>query len=50
MMAKGEYSIVLPNGDNRKYLTNGWELPFYKLGDLDSKIKSIERLILDECL
>ena len=50
MMATGGYSIVVPNEGNKEYLKNGENCLLYKLGDIDSAIKNIERLLSDELL
>ena len=50
MMATGGYSIVVPNGGNIEYLKDGENCLFYKLGDIDSAIKCIKRLINDSQL
>ena len=50
MMATGGYCIVAPNGGNKEYLKNGENCLFYKLGDINSAISNIERLISDENL
>ena len=50
MMATGGYSIVVPNGGNKEYLKNGENCLLYKLGDLDSAVRNIERLLTDEQL
>jgi glycosyltransferase involved in cell wall biosynthesis len=47
MMATGGYCIVIPNDGNIEYLKNEENCLFYKLGDIDSAIHSIERLISD---
>ena len=47
MMATGGYCIVVPNDGNIEYLKNEENCLFYKLGDIDSAIHSIERLISD---
>ena len=47
MMATGGYCIVVPNDGNIEYLKNEENCLFYKLGDIDSAIQSIERLISD---
>ena len=50
MMATGGYSIVAPNGGNKEYLKDGENCLFYKLGDINSALKCINRLISDEKL
>ena len=50
MMATGGYCIVVPNDGNIEYLKNEENCLFYKLGDIDSAIQSIERLISDKQL
>ena len=50
MMATGGYSIVIPTGGNVEYLINEKNCLFYKQGDIDDAIHSIERLISDEVL
>ena len=50
MMATGGFCIVVPNGGNKEYLKDGENCLFYKLGDINSAIKRIERLISDEKL
>jgi len=50
MMATGGYCIVVPNDGNIEYLKNEENCLFYKLGDIDSAIQSIERLISDKHL
>ena len=47
MMATGGYCIVVPNEGNKEYLIDGQNCLFYKLGDIDSAIKNIKRLIAD---
>lgn len=47
MMATGGYCIVVPNDGNREYLKDEENCLFYQLGDVDSAIHSIERLISD---
>ena len=47
MIASGGYCIVVPNDGNIEYLKNEENCLFYKLGDIDSAIQSIERLISD---
>ena len=47
MIASGGYCIVVPNDGNIEYLKNEENCLFYKLGDIDSAIHSIERLISD---
>lgn len=50
MMATGGYCIVLPNYGNLEYLKDEENCLFYKKGDIDSAVKSIERLIKDKKL
>lgn len=50
MMATGGFCVVAPNGGNKEYLNDGENCLFYKLGNINSAIKSIERLISDEKL
>ena len=50
MMATGGYSIVVPNEGNIEYLKDGENCLFYKLGDINSAINNINRLISDEKL
>ena len=50
MMATGGYCIVVPNDGNIEYLKNEENCLFYKLGDIDSAIQSIEKLISDKQL
>ena len=49
-MATGGYSIVVPNGGNKEYLKDGENCLLYKLGDLDSAVRNIKRLLTDEQL
>jgi glycosyltransferase involved in cell wall biosynthesis len=50
MMATGGFCIVVPNDGNVEYLRNEENCLFYKLGDIDSAVQCIERLISDEKL
>ena len=50
MMATGGYSIVVPNDGNKEYLKDEENCLLYKLGDLDSAVRNIERLLTDEQL
>ncbi len=50
MMATGGYVIVVPNNGNKEYLKDEQNCLFYKLGDIDSAIRSIMRLISDNKL
>ena len=50
MMATGGYCVVAPNGGNREYLEDGKNCLFYKLGDLNDGVNSIQRLITDKQL
>ncbi len=47
MMATGGFCIVVPNDGNVEYLKNEENCLFYKLGDINSAIHCIERLISD---
>ena len=49
-MATGGYSIVVPNDGNIEYLNDGENWLFYKLGEPESAVRCIERLISDENL
>ena len=48
MMATGGFCIAVPNEGNIEYLKNGENCLFYKLGDINSAIKVINRLINDK--
>ena len=50
MMATGGYSIVVANDGNIEYLKDGKNCLFYKLGDPESAVRCIEKLISDENL
>ena len=50
MMATGGFCVVAPNGGNKEYLKDGENCLFYKLGNINSAVKSIERLLSDEKL
>jgi glycosyltransferase involved in cell wall biosynthesis len=50
MMASGGYCIVIANEGNVEYLRNEENCLFYKLGDIDSAVQSIKRLISDKKL
>ena len=50
MMATGGYCIVAPNEGNIEYLKDEENCLFYKLGDINSAIGLIEKLITDEKL
>ena len=50
MMATGGYCIVAPNDGNTEYLKDGENCLFYTLGDIDSAVRSIERLVSNENL
>ncbi len=50
MMATGGYCIVVQNEGNKEYLRNEENCLFYRLGDIDSAIKNINRLINDDKL
>ena len=47
MMATGGYVIAVPNDGNKEYLKNEKNCLFYKLGDIDSAVQKIKRLISD---
>ena len=47
MMATGGYCIVVPNNGNQEYLKDNENCLFYKLGDINSAVTSIYRLIND---
>ena len=47
MMATGGFCIVVPNNGNIEYLKDEENCLFYKLGDINSAIQTIERLISD---
>ena len=48
MTATGGYNIILSNEGNVEYLIDEVNCLFYKLGDIDSGVKAIERLISDK--
>ena len=50
MMATGGYSILVANDGNLEYLKDGENCLFYKLGEPESAVSCIERLISDENL
>ena len=50
MLATGGYCIVAPNGGNKEYLKDGENCLLYKLGDINSGVKCIQRLINDKKL
>ena len=50
MMATGGFCIVVPNEGNVEYLNDGENCLFYKLGDINSAIEGIKRLINDKNL
>ena len=50
MMATGGFCIVVPNEGNKEYLKDGENCLLYNLGDIDSAIQNIEKLIDDENL
>lgn len=50
MMATGGYCIIAPNGGNDEYLKDEENCLLYKLGDIDSAIQCIEKLISNEIL
>ena len=50
MMATGGYCIVVQNEGNKEYLKNEENCLIYHLGDIESAIKSINRLIIDDKL
>ena len=50
IMETGGYSIVMPNSGNKDYLNVGEKCLLYKLWDLNSEAKCIEKSILNELL
>ena len=48
MMATGGYCIIAPNDGNKEYLEDGKNCLLYKLGDINSAVKKINNLIIDE--
>lgn len=50
MMATGGYCIVAPNDGNKEYLKNEENCLLYKLGDIDSAIQCIEKLVSNQDL
>ena len=50
MMATGGYCIVVQNEGNKEYLRNEENCLFYRLGDIESAVKTINRLINDDKL
>ena len=50
MMATGGFCIVTPTEGNKEYLQDGENCLFYELGNINSAIKCIERLISDNIL
>ena len=50
MMATGGYCIVAPNEGNEEYLINEENCLLYKLGDINSGVECINRLISDDQL
>ena len=48
MMSTGGFCIVVPNEGNMEYLKDGENCLFYKLGDTNSAIEGIKRLINDK--
>ena len=50
MMATGGYCIVVQNEGNKEYLRNEENCLFYRLGDIDSAVNNINRLIKDDKL
>jgi glycosyltransferase involved in cell wall biosynthesis len=50
MIATGGFCIIVPNEENLEYLKNGENCLFYKLGDINSAIEAIKRLISDKKL
>lgn len=47
MLSTGGFCVVSPNGGNIEYLKNEENCLFYQLGDIDSAVICIKRLILD---
>ena len=50
MMATGGYVVVVSNDGNREYLKDGYNCLIYKLGDINSAISCIQKLVSDEKL
>ena len=50
MMATGGYCIVVQNEGNKEYLKNEENCLIYPLGDIESAVKNINRLISDDNL
>ena len=50
MMATGGYVIAVPNNGNKEYLIDKQNCLFYKLGDIDSAVQNIMKLISDNKL
>ena len=50
MMATGGYCIVVQNEGNKEYLRNEENCLFYRLGDIDSAVNNVNRLIKDDKL
>ena len=50
MMATGGYCIVSPNDGNKEYLKDEENCLLYKVGDIDSAIQCIEKLISNQDL
>ena len=50
MMATGGYCIVSPNDGNQEYLKDEENCLLYKVGDIDSAIQCIEKLISNQDL
>ena len=50
MIATGGYCIVVPNEGNKEYLRTEENCLFYDLGDIESAVKNINRLINDDKL
>ena len=50
MMATGRFNVVLPNDGNVEYLKDEYNCLFYKIGNIDSAVKAIERLMSDKDL
>ena len=47
MMATGGYCILVPNEGNKEYLKHEENCLFYKLGDINSGVENINRIIKD---
>ena len=50
MMATGGYVIIVLNGGNKEYLKDGENCIIYKLGDINSSVNIINKLVSDEKL